>query len=99
MSHALTLMRPHRPHKICSNAGAACAMPCMRRYALPRSLKEYKLVCTGADKPLYALALLQQLSAEPTVVFTASVEATRRYVPSIPKQIFGHDQASTLTST
>ena len=57
---------------------AACSMLCMCRYALPRSLKEYKLVCAGADKPLYAIALLRQLSAEPTVIFTASVEATRR---------------------
>ncbi len=57
---------------------AACSMLWWCRYALPRSLKEYKLVCTGADKPLYAIALLRQLSAEPTVVFTASVEATRR---------------------
>ena len=51
----------------------------MCRYALPRSLKEYKLVCSGTDKPLYAIALLRQLSAEPTIVFAASVEATRRY--------------------
>ena len=57
---------------------SACLMLCMCRYALPRSLKEYKLVCTGADKPQNAIALLRQLSAEPTVVFTASVEATRR---------------------
>lgn len=35
-------------------------------------------MCTGADKPLVAVALLRQLAAEPTVVFTASVEATRR---------------------
>ena len=70
----------------------------MCRYALPRSLKEYKLVCTGADKPLMAIALLRQLSAEPTVVFTASVEATRRYVLSLPRITVScsHLQASML---
>lgn len=35
-------------------------------------------MCSGADKPLFAIALLRQLSAEPTIVFTASLEATRR---------------------
>lgn len=61
-------------------------MGCMMggRYALPKSLKEFKVVCAGADKPLLAVALLQQLVKEPTLVFTASVEATRRcfFIPS-----------------
>lgn len=48
------------------------------RYALPRSLKEFKVVCAGADKPLVTIALLRQLVHEPTLVFTASVESTRR---------------------
>ncbi len=54
-----------------------------RRYALPRALREYKVVCAGADKPLVAAALLAQLGAERTVVFTASVEATRRCAPAL----------------
>ena len=58
------------------------------RYALPRALREYKVVCAGADKPLVAAALLAQLAPERTVVFTASVEATRRCVarclPGVP---------------
>jgi hypothetical protein len=41
-------------------------------------LKEYKVVCAGADKPLVAVTLLHQLATEATVVFTASVESTRR---------------------
>ena len=53
--------------------------PC-RRYALPKALQEYKVVCAGADKPLVAAALLQQLAGQATLVFTASVEATRRRV-------------------
>ena len=56
------------------SAGLCC------RYPLPKALKEYKVVCAGADKPLVAAALLQQLAGQPTVVFTASVEATRRRV-------------------
>jgi ATP-dependent RNA helicase DDX51/DBP6 len=50
------------------------------RYALPKALREFKVVCAGADKPLVAAALLQGLGAAPTLVFTASVEATRRWV-------------------
>ncbi|KAK9821304.1 hypothetical protein WJX81_005661 [Elliptochloris bilobata] len=48
------------------------------RYALPRELHEYKVVCAGADKPLVALVLLQALAAERVIVFTASIESTQR---------------------
>ena len=60
-----------------------------RRYALPKALREYKLVCAGADKPLVAAALLQQLGEQPTIVFTASVEATRRCrYSAVPSRAF-----------
>ena len=51
------------------------------RYALPRELREYKVVCAGADKPLVALALLRALAAERVIVFTSSVESTQRCRP------------------
>ncbi len=57
------------------------------RYALPKSLKEFKVVCAGADKPLLTIALLRQLVHEPTLVFTASVESTRRYTQIAPLPI------------
>eukprot|EP00897_Mesotaenium_endlicherianum_P006212 jgi/Mesen1/5619/ME000282S04781 len=48
------------------------------RYKLPPQLQEYKLVCKAGEKPLVLAALLQQLAAQSTIVFTASVEATHR---------------------
>ena len=54
------------------------------RYALPRELREYKVVCAGADKPLVALALLRALGAERVIVFTSSVESTQRCRPRQP---------------
>mmetsp|Transcript_8776 Transcript_8776/g.22287 ORF Transcript_8776/g.22287 Transcript_8776/m.22287 type:complete len:453 (-) Transcript_8776:633-1991(-) len=41
------------------------------RYKLPRELKEHKVMCEGADKPIALVALLNKLEAESTVVFTA----------------------------
>lgn len=51
----------------------------LRRYKLPRGLAEFKVVCPAASKPLVLLALLAQLAGQPTVVFTASVEAAHRW--------------------
>lgn len=48
------------------------------RYKLPRALAEYKLVVPADRKPLALAALLGELGAEQTIVFTSSVEATRR---------------------
>lgn len=48
------------------------------RYALPRSLKEAKLVVPAERKPAALAALLQELRGESTIVFTSSVEATHR---------------------
>ena len=62
----------------CSKGAKALTSRCVYRHAVPKSLKEFKLVCTGAEKPLHAIALLRQLAAEPTIIFTASIEATRR---------------------
>ncbi|KAL3693533.1 hypothetical protein R1sor_007184 [Riccia sorocarpa] len=48
------------------------------RYQLPEQLKSFRMVCKAGEKPLYLVALLQQLSNQPTIVFTASVVATHR---------------------
>ncbi|KAG9439374.1 hypothetical protein H6P81_019539 [Aristolochia fimbriata] len=48
------------------------------RYKLPDKLESYKLVCESKLKPLYLIALLKDLGAEKSVVFTSSVESTRR---------------------
>ncbi|BFI12973.1 hypothetical protein MPTK1_4g13245 [Marchantia polymorpha subsp. ruderalis] len=48
------------------------------RYQLPAQLKSYRMVCKPGEKPLYLVALLQQLCSQTTIVFTASVVATHR---------------------
>lgn len=48
------------------------------RYKLPRTLKEFKVVTSGAKKPLMLLALLQAFAGEPTLVFTSSLDATHK---------------------
>ncbi|BBN09003.1 hypothetical protein MPTK1_4g16330 [Marchantia polymorpha subsp. ruderalis] len=48
------------------------------RYKLPEQLKSYRMVCKPREKPLYLVALLQQLCSQTTIVFTASVVATHR---------------------
>ncbi|GAB4815233.1 hypothetical protein N2152v2_002279 [Parachlorella kessleri] len=48
------------------------------RYKLPRGLVERKLVVPAENKPLALAALLRELQGEATIVFTSSVEATRR---------------------
>ncbi|BBN08640.1 hypothetical protein MPTK1_4g13170 [Marchantia polymorpha subsp. ruderalis] len=48
------------------------------RYQLPEQLKSYRMVCKPGEKPLYLVALLQQLCSQTTVVFTASVVATHQ---------------------
>ncbi|BBN06383.1 ATP-dependent RNA helicase DDX51/DBP6 [Marchantia polymorpha subsp. ruderalis] len=48
------------------------------RYQLPEQLKSYRMVCKPGEKPLYLVALLQQLCSQTTIVFTASVMATHR---------------------
>ncbi|CAM6117476.1 unnamed protein product [Calypogeia fissa] len=48
------------------------------RYQLPEQLQAFKLVCKPGEKPLYLVALLQQLVGQQTIVFTASVVATHR---------------------
>ena len=49
-----------------------------RRHKLPRQLREFKLLCRDASKPLVLLALLSQLPPAPTIVFAASVETAHR---------------------
>ncbi|KAF5752723.1 DEAD-box ATP-dependent RNA helicase 1 isoform X2 [Tripterygium wilfordii] len=48
------------------------------RYQLPEKLESYKLVCQSKLKPLYLVALLQNIGREKCIVFTKSVEATHR---------------------
>ncbi|XP_020586976.1 DEAD-box ATP-dependent RNA helicase 1 isoform X2 [Phalaenopsis equestris] len=49
-----------------------------RRYKLPEKLESYKLICESKLKPLYLVALLQDLRGEKSIVFTSSVESTHR---------------------
>lgn len=48
------------------------------RYKLPEQLESYKLICESKLKPLYLVALLQNLGGEKCIVFTSSVESTHR---------------------
>ncbi|GAX75525.1 hypothetical protein CEUSTIGMA_g2968.t1 [Chlamydomonas eustigma] len=49
------------------------------RYHVPRSLQEFKVLCSDAgSKPQTLLALLKQLKGESTVVFASSVEMTHK---------------------
>ncbi|XP_020084688.1 DEAD-box ATP-dependent RNA helicase 1-like [Ananas comosus] len=49
-----------------------------KRYRLPELLVSYKLICNSKLKPLYLVALLQELKGEKCIVFTSSVESTHR---------------------
>jgi ATP-dependent RNA helicase DDX51/DBP6 len=49
-----------------------------RRYKLPPSLQEFKLVASAASKPLLLLALLHELAGQPVLVFASSLEATHK---------------------
>ncbi|KAG0447718.1 hypothetical protein HPP92_028188 [Vanilla planifolia] len=49
-----------------------------RRYKLPEKLELYKSMCESKLKPLYLVTLLQDLKGEKSLVFTSSVESTRR---------------------
>lgn len=49
-----------------------------RRYKLPEKLESYKLICESKLKPMYLVALLQNLEGEKCIVFTSSVESTHR---------------------
>ncbi|XP_057949469.1 DEAD-box ATP-dependent RNA helicase 1 isoform X2 [Malania oleifera] len=48
------------------------------RYQLPEKLKSFKVICESKLKPLYLVALLQNLGGEKCIVFTSSVESTHR---------------------
>lgn len=61
-------------------------MPCRaappivdHRYKLPPQLEEFKLVVPAERKPLVLVALLAELGAQQTIVFTSSVEASHRW--------------------
>lgn len=49
-----------------------------RRYRFPEKLESYKLICQSKLKPIYLVALLQNLGGEKCIVFTSSVESTHR---------------------
>ncbi|GLT59170.1 hypothetical protein SLA2020_320060 [Shorea laevis] len=49
-----------------------------RRYQLPEKLESYKLLCESNLRPLYLVALLQDLEGEKCIVFTSSTESTHR---------------------
>ena len=68
----LHLKAPHRISTVVSQA--------MRenRYSLPPGLKEYVITSRGDEKPLVLCALLKRIGPTPAIVFTASVDATRR---------------------
>ncbi|GLU12571.1 hypothetical protein SLE2022_292370 [Rubroshorea leprosula] len=47
-----------------------------RRYQLPEKLESYKLICESNLRPLYLVALLQDLEEEKCIVFSSSTEST-----------------------
>ncbi|KAI6705927.1 hypothetical protein NL676_008889 [Syzygium grande] len=49
-----------------------------RRYHFPEKLESYKVICQSKLKPIYLVALLQNLGGEKCIVFTSSVESTHR---------------------
>ncbi|GAV75017.1 DEAD domain-containing protein/Helicase_C domain-containing protein [Cephalotus follicularis] len=49
-----------------------------QRYKLPDKLESYKVICDSKLKPLYLVALLQNLGGEKCIVFTSSVESAHR---------------------
>ncbi|KAG2450423.1 hypothetical protein HYH02_004925 [Chlamydomonas schloesseri] len=63
-----------------SGGGGSAAAAAAARYSLPRSLSEYRLLCSAARKPLALLALLADASAagESVIVFTSSLEMTHK---------------------
>ncbi|EEF29559.1 dead box ATP-dependent RNA helicase, putative [Ricinus communis] len=48
------------------------------RYQLPEKLESYRVICEPKLKPLYLVALLQNLVGEKCIVFASSVESTHR---------------------
>ncbi|KAG8637462.1 DEAD-box ATP-dependent RNA helicase 1 isoform X1 [Manihot esculenta] len=48
------------------------------RYQLPEKLESYRVICESKMKPLFLVALLQNLGGEKCIVFTSSVESTHR---------------------
>ncbi|XP_010524536.1 PREDICTED: DEAD-box ATP-dependent RNA helicase 1 isoform X2 [Tarenaya hassleriana] len=48
------------------------------RYKLPEKLECYKLICETELKPVYLVALLKTWEGEKCIIFTSSVETTRR---------------------
>ncbi len=60
-------------------AAAPVAAAGPHRYQLPKSLKEYKVLCSAARKPITLLALLKQLEGKgQCVVFASSLDTTHR---------------------
>ncbi|XP_022724062.1 DEAD-box ATP-dependent RNA helicase 1 [Durio zibethinus] len=49
-----------------------------RRYQLPEKLESYKIICESNLRPLYLVALLQELGEKKCIVFTSSTESTHR---------------------
>ncbi|GKV21642.1 hypothetical protein SLEP1_g31601 [Rubroshorea leprosula] len=47
-----------------------------RRYQLPEKLESYKLICESNLRPLYLVALLQDLEEEKCIVLSSSTEST-----------------------
>jgi ATP-dependent RNA helicase DDX51/DBP6 len=50
------------------------------KYKLPKTLQEWKVVTSAAQKPVAIVALLNELAPAKTLVFTSSVDATHRLV-------------------
>ncbi|KXZ56228.1 hypothetical protein GPECTOR_1g199 [Gonium pectorale] len=76
-----------------SATGAAAAGGGPTRYSLPRSLSEYRLLCSAARKPLALLALLSEAAGQSIIVFTSSLDMTHklylmlRAVPELPEVV------------
>ena len=68
-----------RPVPSCPGRSYVAASAEDQRYHLPRALAEYRLLASGARKPLVLLALLGEvLAGQQTIVFTSSLDMTRK---------------------
>ncbi|GLI65443.1 hypothetical protein VaNZ11_008820 [Volvox africanus] len=69
------------------------------RYSLPRSLSEYRLLCSAARKPLVLMALLREWAGQSTIIFTSSLDMTHklflmlRAVPDMPDAVVEYSSA------
>ncbi|GIL44666.1 hypothetical protein Vafri_2160 [Volvox africanus] len=96
----------HNPRFVATTAAAGGAAAAVGRgggisgrYSLPRSLSEYRLMCSAARKPLVLMALLREWAGQSTIIFTSSLDMTHklflmlRAVPDMPDAVVEYSSA------